>query len=160
MVTLKVWESVRKEVSWAITTGRMLLLMMTSSVVKDSVTVLRGGVAREEERTRGDKVTISNELLISLLLAVLARIFTGGGMEAVSKRGVCWRAELGVGKMEEVSRILVDLLMAIMGWKEEVSSIRGGLVRAVVDAISGDNVLVLVTVTKRVLFWLSSTLKV
>ena len=46
LVMLYVWERVKREVSVPLTTGKMLFLMRTSSVVNDSVTVFRGGVAR------------------------------------------------------------------------------------------------------------------
>ena len=48
-VMLYVWERVKREVSVPLTTGRMLFLIRTSSVVNDSVTVFRGGVARWRE---------------------------------------------------------------------------------------------------------------
>ena len=46
-----------------ITTGRMLLLVRTSSVVKDSVTVLSGGVAwwREAAMVRAGRISMSED---------------------------------------------------------------------------------------------------
>ena len=46
LVTLKVWERVKREVSVPLTTGNMLSLITTLSVVNDSVMVLSGGVAK------------------------------------------------------------------------------------------------------------------
>ena len=84
-------------------------------------------------------VCVSSEPSILRCAGVVAKIFSGAGMEAVSKRGVCLRTLLGVGLMMDGSR-------------EEV--------RLLVGLISTGFVLVRVTVMNLVLFWLSSTLKV
>ena len=142
LVMLNVWERVKREVSVPFTTGRMLSLITTLSVVKDSVMVFRGGVARwrGERMVRAGSTTVSEEEpSISRCAGVVAKMFSGAGMEAVSKRGVCLRTLLGVGLMMD-------------GWREEV--------RLLVGLISTAFVLVRVTVINLVLFWLSSTLKV
>ena len=84
-------------------------------------------------------VCVSSEPSILRCAGVVAKMFSGAGMEAVSKRGVCLRTLLGVGLMMDGSR-------------EEV--------RLLVGLISTAFVLVRVTVINLVLFWLSSTLKV
>ena len=142
-VMLYVWERVKREVSVPLTTGRMLFLMRTSSVVNDSVTVFRGGVARWREsamvRAGRYSVWVSSEPSILRWAGVVAKMFSGAGMEAVSKSGVCFRTLLGVGLMMD-------------GWGESV--------RLLVGLISTGFVLVRVTVINLVLFWFSSTLKV
>ena len=144
LVMLYVWERVKSEVSVPLTTGRMLFLMRTSSVVNDSVTVFRGGVARfwlsAMVRAGRYSVCVSSEPSILRCAGVVAKMFSGAGMEAVSKRGVCLRTLLGVGLMMDGSE------------KEEV--------RLLVGLISTGFVLVRVTVMNLVLFWFSSTLKV
>ena len=69
---------------------------------------------------------------------VLARMFSGAGMEAVSNSGVCLNTELGVGEMVEAATE----------------------VKVLVGLISADLVFVRVTVMNLVLFWSSSMLKV
>ena len=139
LVMLNVWERVKREVSVPFTTGRMLSLITTLSVVKDSVMVFRGGVARwrGERMVRAGRTTVSEDPSISRCVGVVAKMFSGAGMEAVSKRGVCLRTLLGVGLMMDASREEVRLLVGLISL-----------------------VLVRVTVMNLVLFWLSSTLKV
>ena len=142
LVTLKVWERVKREVSVPLTTGKMLSLITTLSVVNDSVMVLSGGVAKWRGATivRAGSTTVSEDPSSSTA-GVDARIFSGAGMEAVSKRGVCFSTLLvGVGLIE------------VNGWCE--------LVRLLVGLISTGLVLVRVTVMNRVLFWFSSMLNV
>ena len=82
-------------------------------------------------------VCVSSEPSILRCAGVVAKMFSGAGMEAVSKRGVCLRTLLGVGLMMDASREEVRLLVGLISL-----------------------VLVRVTVMNLVLFWLSSTLKV
>ena len=142
LVTLKVWERVKREVSVPLTTGKMLSLITTLSVVNDSVMVLSGGVAKWRGATivRAGSTTVSEDPSSSTA-GVEAKMFSGAGMEAVSKRGVCFSTLLvGVGLIE------------VNGWCE--------LVRLLVGLISTGLVLVRVTVMNRVLFWFSSMLNV
>ena len=141
LVMLKVCERVKREVSVPLITGRMLSLTTTLSVVKDSVIVFRGGVARwtGDRMVKAGSTTVPKDPLISSCAEVEARMFSGAGMEAVSKSGVCFRTLLGVGLMMD-------------GWGESV--------RLLVGLISTGFVLVRVTVINLVLFWFSSTLKV
>ena len=125
-----------------LTTGRMLFFVRTSSVVKDSVTVFKGGVARWTElvmvRAGRYSVCVSSEPSILRWAGVEAKMFSGAGMEAVSKRGVCFSTLLvGVGLIREGSTKLV--------------------VRLRVGKISMDLDVVLVTVMYLVLFPASST---
>ena len=118
LVMLKVWERVKREVSVPFTTGRMLSRITNLSVVNDSVMVLRGGVARWRgaRMVRAGSTTVSSEdPKISSWAGVDAKMFSGAGMEAVSKRGVCLRTLLGVGLMmdgseKEEVRLLVGLI--------------------------------------------------
>ena len=82
-------------------------------------------------------VCVSSEPSILRCAGVVARMFSGAGMEAVSKRGVCLRTLVGVGLMMDGSREEVRLLVGLISF-----------------------VLVRVTVMNLVLFWLSSTLNV
>ena len=82
-------------------------------------------------------VCVSSEPSILRCAGVVAKMFSGAGMEAVSNRGVCLRTLLGVGLMMDASREEVRLLVGLISL-----------------------VLVRVTVMNLVLFWLSSTLKV
>ena len=86
-------------------------------------------------------VCVSSEPSILRWAGVEAKMFSGAGMEAVSKRGVCFSTLLvGVGLIE------------VNGWCE--------LVKLLVGLISTGLVLVRVTVMNRVLFWFSSMLNV
>ena len=139
LVTLKVWERVKREVSVPLTTGKMLSLITTLSVVNDSVMVLSGGVAKWRGATivRAGSTTVSEDPSSSTA-GVEARMFSGAGIEAVSKRGVCFSTLLvGVGLIREGSTKLV--------------------VRLRVGKISMDLDVVLVTVMYLVLFPASST---
>ena len=139
LVTLKVWERVKREVSVPLTTGKMLSLITTLSVVNDSVMVLSGGVAKWRGATivRAGSTTVSEDPSSSTA-GVDAKMFSGAGMEAVSKRGVCLSTLLvGVGLIREGSTKLV--------------------VRLRVGKISMDLDVVLVTVMYLVLFPASST---
>ena len=82
-------------------------------------------------------VCVSSEPSILRCAGVVARMFSGAGMEAVSKRGVCLRTLVGVGLIMDGSREEVRLLVGLISF-----------------------VLVRVTVMNLVLFWLSSTLNV
>ena len=93
---------------------------------------------------RAGSTTVSSEEdpKISSWAGLDDRMFSGTGMEAVSKRGVCLKTLLlGVGLMIEDG-----------SENEEV--------RLLVGLISTAFVLVRVTVMNLVLFWFSSTLKV
>ena len=86
---------------------------------------------------RAGSTTVSEDPSILRCAGVVARMFSGAGMEAVSKRGVCLRTLVGVGLMMDGSREEVRLLVGLISF-----------------------VLVRVTVMNLVLFWLSSTLNV
>ena len=88
---------------------------------------------------KAGSTTVPEDPSISSCAGVDTRMFSGAGMEAVSKSGVCFRTLLGVGLMMD-------------GWGESV--------RLLVGLISTGLVLVRVTVINLVLFWFSSTLKV
>ena len=97
-----------------------------------------------------------------LSIAVLSRMFSGAGMEAVSKRGVCFSVLLGVGLMvdSKVGWIVGSKVGWIVGSKVGwiVGSKEG--VKMLVGAISAGFVLVRVTVMNLVLFLFSSMSKV
>ena len=64
---------------------------------------------------RAGSTTVSEDPKISSWAGVDAKMFSGAGMEAVSKRGVCLRTLLGVGLMmdgseKEEVRLLVGLI--------------------------------------------------